>query len=215
MTEEQIKIDKLFDLLDEWRNFPAYQLERRADIFFALYLPQIFSYKLKIEDIEVLPEFPVRVGSIYPNIPINKSFKIDYLVVCKQSKKVLLVELKTDLSSRRTKQDDYLLKAKNLNVPGLVRGLLDIYSVTSYKKKYENYLNKIIQIGWLKKEDNKYLNTNQNYEIEIVYIQPVKSEEKGKTVISFGDIINLLQNEEDLLTRRFVKSLRNWAENPI
>ena len=29
---------QLFDRLDEWRDFPNYQLERRADIFFSLYL---------------------------------------------------------------------------------------------------------------------------------------------------------------------------------
>lgn len=30
------KIDALFNLLDEWRCLPKYQLERRANIFFAL-----------------------------------------------------------------------------------------------------------------------------------------------------------------------------------
>jgi len=34
-------IDNLFNLLDDWRTLPAYQLERRADIFFALYLDKI------------------------------------------------------------------------------------------------------------------------------------------------------------------------------
>lgn len=34
------QIDTLFDRMDAWRHFPNYQLERRADIFFALYLPE-------------------------------------------------------------------------------------------------------------------------------------------------------------------------------
>jgi hypothetical protein len=33
--------DRLFDLLDDWRRLPAYQLERRADIFFALHMEEI------------------------------------------------------------------------------------------------------------------------------------------------------------------------------
>jgi len=40
MTTETL-IDELFDKLDEWRSLPAYQLERRADIFFAIYLKDI------------------------------------------------------------------------------------------------------------------------------------------------------------------------------
>jgi len=38
-----MKIEKLFDLLDDWRRLPAYQLERRADIIFAVHLEKIFA----------------------------------------------------------------------------------------------------------------------------------------------------------------------------
>jgi hypothetical protein len=34
-------ISKIFDNLDSWRHLPSYQLERRADIFFAAYLPEL------------------------------------------------------------------------------------------------------------------------------------------------------------------------------
>jgi len=34
-------IQKLFDLLDDWRYLPAYRLERRSDVFFVLYLSLI------------------------------------------------------------------------------------------------------------------------------------------------------------------------------
>lgn len=43
-----IKIEEIFDWLDRWRQLPAYQLERRADIFFALYLPEIIAYKFAL-----------------------------------------------------------------------------------------------------------------------------------------------------------------------
>ncbi|MFH1527141.1 MAG: hypothetical protein ABIG69_10915 [Bacteroidota bacterium] len=33
MKKEEMTINKLFDLLDDWRNLPAYQLERRANKF--------------------------------------------------------------------------------------------------------------------------------------------------------------------------------------
>jgi hypothetical protein len=41
-------ITDLFDRLDAWRHFPNYQLERRADIFFALYLPEVLESTLGI-----------------------------------------------------------------------------------------------------------------------------------------------------------------------
>jgi len=50
MTTEKF-IDKLFNQLDDWRHLPAYQLERRADIFFAIYLIDIFKSKFN-QDIE-------------------------------------------------------------------------------------------------------------------------------------------------------------------
>ena len=34
------KIDTVFDSMDRWRHLPGYQLERRADLFFALYMAQ-------------------------------------------------------------------------------------------------------------------------------------------------------------------------------
>ena len=52
-------IDQIFNYLDEFRQLPAYQLERRADIFFALHLKEILQGKLKvkIEDYIRKPNF--------------------------------------------------------------------------------------------------------------------------------------------------------------
>ena len=74
--------ETIFDLMDAWRHFPNYQLERRADLFFSLYLPEVLEAKLGFPvAAEIVPEFPVRIGTIYPNIPIDKSYKIDYFVL--------------------------------------------------------------------------------------------------------------------------------------
>ena len=57
------QIDTLFNRMDAWRHFPNYQLERRADIFFALYLPEVLEAKLRFAvGSELAPEFPVRIG---------------------------------------------------------------------------------------------------------------------------------------------------------
>jgi hypothetical protein len=108
--ETKEMIDKMFDLLDEWRLLPAYQLERRADIFFALYLPHIMNRRFGVEvnHEQIIPEFPLNKKTLeldnkHPDY--NLSYKVDYLVVCEKSKRVFLVELKTDIGSRRSKQD--------------------------------------------------------------------------------------------------------------
>lgn len=36
MPPDEDPLAHLFALLDQWRHFPAYQLERRADVFFAV-----------------------------------------------------------------------------------------------------------------------------------------------------------------------------------
>jgi len=76
------KIIEVFDKMDMWRHLPNYQLERRADIFFSIYLPEVLESKFGIKiNNKLIPEFPVRIGTIYPNIATDKSYKIDYVAL--------------------------------------------------------------------------------------------------------------------------------------
>lgn len=210
---KQSEIDILFNHLDKWRLLPAYQLERRADIFFAIYLPQILKHKLDNQEIlKIIPEFPVRIGSIYPEIPINKSFKIDYMVI--SEKKVLLVELKTENSSRRIKQDEYLIKALEANIQILIEGLIQIYEATSSKVKYKRLMSEFKEIGWVKEENKKWINTSKNKKIEIVYIQPEKNNNgDDKSVICFDMIAGIIEKNNTNISTRFAESLRKWKKN--
>ena len=213
MTTE-VLIDELFDRLDEWRGLPSYQLERRTDIFFAIYLKDIINKKYNQTVDYIIPEFPLRIGNIYSNFKLanpNLSFKIDYLVVCNSTRKVFLVELKTDSNSRREKQDKYLNTAKDLNIKNLVDGVLKIYEATSSKKKYQNLLNILARIGWLNTETLS--NTSTDYEVSILYIQPNPGKET-EDVITFADLINYLSSNNDKFTTRFLKSLKEWTKNP-
>lgn len=213
MTAEKL-IDKIFSQLDDWRYLPAYQLERRADIFFAIYLTDIFKSRFN-QDIEyIIPELPVRIGTLYKHSKFNNpnlSFKIDYVAVCNKTNKVYLVELKTDDGSRREKQDNYLKGVKGNNIPDLVDGVLEIRKATSAKKKYDNLLLLLSKVGWVNKVSTK--NTSTNYDIEIVYIQP-NTDNSDKTIITFNDISKILADKQDELTKRFVKSLNKWTTNP-
>ncbi len=203
-------LEKLFDLLDDWRNLPSYQLERRADIFFALHLETIMEKVLVTKIDVIIPEFPLRVGEISDKLPeLNKSFKIDYLVYSINSQKVFLIELKTDQRSKREKQDWYLENATKIGVSGLMDGIIKIYGSTNQKVKYNRLVKKLEEIQWIKVIDNEIVNLNCPIKPEVIYIQPINDSNRNDT-ICFDDIISALSGINDPLTKRFIKSLEKW-----
>ena len=60
------RINDLFDYMDNWRHLPSYQLERRADSFFSIYMKAFVQNRFDVEIESVIPEFPERKGTIYP-----------------------------------------------------------------------------------------------------------------------------------------------------
>ena len=221
-------IGQLFDLMDQWRHLPSYQLERRADLFFALYLPEVLEAKLGFTiRPEFVPEFPVRIGTIYPHIPSNKSVKVDYLALTGDATKAVLVELKTESASRRSEQDKYLLAARDAGMAALLEGLLGIFRATEAKRKYFCLLEYLGEMGLLSipaslreimtrrslqgvDEASRGIRvTSQVGECLIVYIQPKGS---GPDIVSFEDFQAVVQEHDDPISQRFAQSLSEWAE---
>ncbi len=208
-------IQNLFDRLDHWRTFPTYQLERRADIFFALYLPQILKEVYGFHVDIILPEFPVRYGDVHPEKDDwNKSYRIDYVAVDMNQNKVLLIELKTDNNSLRKTQDEYLETAKSLNIPGLVKSFNRIRKASRSINKYKNYLDEMIKIGWFEDCDNKLKVSENTFEMEILYIAPDNSKMEGKKCITFDHVAEIIQKNNDEVSKRFAQSLKSWQINP-
>ena len=161
MTEPYI--DREFSLLDEWRHLPDYQLERRADIYFALFLPIVLENHLKKSfHPEVIPEFPLRHGSIGSKLRTeedrkgvwpNQSAKVDYLALTEDGCEVFLVELKTDMNSVEQTQICNLNKAKRVEFRKLVEGVLCIAKVknmaSKYRRKYIHLLARLSELGQL------------------------------------------------------------------
>ena len=222
------QIITLFDRMDAWRHLPNYQLERRADLFFSLYLAEVLEVKLGFPvQKQFVPEFPVRIGTIYPHIPINRSFKIDYLALSQDTKKAIFVELKTEGVSRRTKQDQYLLASCQAGLHNLLGGILEIFRVTNSKRKYFCLLEHLENMGLLRIPDEmkKAMSSptlrgvnelSQDIEIitniteaRIVYIQP-NGNDPG--IISFADFSAVVKKYNDPLSQRFAQSLLEWAD---
>jgi len=222
------QIITLFDRMDAWRHLPNYQLERRADLFFSLYLAEVLEDKLGFPvQKQFVPEFPVRIGTIYPHIPTNKSFKIDYLALSQDAKKAIFVELKTEGVSRRDKQDQYLLASSKTGLHNLLGGILEIFRVTTSKRKYFCLLEDLENMGLLRIPDEmkKIMSSptlrranelskdikiiTKATEATIVYIQP-NGNDPG--IISFADFSAVVKKYNDPLSQRFAQSLLEWAD---
>jgi hypothetical protein len=220
------QINNLFNRMDAWRHLPNYQLERRADLFFSLYLPEVLEVKLgfPVQD-RLIPEFPVRIGTIYPEISSDKSYKIDYVALSVNTSKAIFVELKTQGMSRRDKQDKYLIAAKKVGFPALLEGVLEIFRATNSKRKYFFLLEYLESMGLLQipmqmkeiisrsilqglNEASRNIKiTTHTTESFIIYVQP---NGKGKDIISFEDFRTVVQKHTDLVSQRFAKSLIEW-----
>ena len=220
-------IEQFFDRMDDWRHFPNYQLERRADLLFSLYLGQVLHSKTKVEIGDLfVPEFPVRIGTIYPDIPIDKSYKIDYVALSKRGDIAYLVELKTEGASRRDSQDKYLAASQAVGMEALLEGVLKIFRATQAKRKYFYLLKQLEAMGLLEipLELEKIMRrkslqgayeaseavriTAKVARCEVLYIQPTGD---GEQVVSFAKFAEIIEKNDDPFAKRFAKSLREWA----
>jgi len=126
-------IEAVFDLLDEWREFPSYQLERRADIYFALLLPDIMKHFFEdckdIKHEDIIPEFPLKNKNRQDFRPL----RVDYVVF--GSKFVYFIELKTSMSSWSPAQDDNMKAAKDKGLAKVIEEAKEI-SKRSRSGKY-------------------------------------------------------------------------------
>ena len=219
---------ELFDRLDEWRHFPKYQLERRADIFFSLYLPEALESKLGFPmRPELAPEFPARKGTIDPEIKTDDSFNIDYLALSADGTQSVFVELKTEGASRNKPQDKYLRESQLVGLPALLEGVRTIFqSQSSPKRKYFRLLLHLEQMGLLQipialKEimDRPSLRgapaaaagiviTAPTTQPHIVYVQPNGD---GDGIISFQEFADVVARHPDPVSQRFAASMREWA----
>jgi len=229
------KIDELFNKLDNWRKLPKYALERRADIFFAIYLKEILNKCLKnpkpVID-RIIPEFPIK------SAVTNHSCNIDYL--CLSKEKLYFIELKTDIKSINKDQYKRMKDVKSASINELID---DIKTITENSTQWEKYVclfkllnkaelfkgrfseiinieskSKIKEVTW-----NKF---KEEPDIECIYIIPKETDEKGKElkmvtdikndeikVITFKKIIGIDKfiNTRDTFLIRFLGSLSKWA----
>ncbi len=213
-----MNFQKYFETLRDWKRLPAYSLETRIDSLIGFFLPDIMKEALNIEVKGIIPELPLRVGTIHPEYQgkpmAERSYKVDFYILGEDGVHYL-IEVKSASGSRRDAQDDYLEKAKACGMEKIIDGLTRIAKMTSfkYKDEYNHLLRKL--------KDNGIINEIESFispddKIQVVYIQPrIRRSDRDKQVIDFASIAQILRTKypDDEFTAEFAKALEAWAED--
>jgi len=225
----EIGIDTAFDLMDRWRHLPKYQLERRADIFFAIYLRKFLQDRrgLKLRE-QLVPEFPIHLQSLGREGTGHSSCNVDFLALADDMANAFFLELKTDELSLRCEQDDYLLDAQRTGLPLLLKGIVEITAATKKKAKYLHLLCLLEDLGLLSlpmEIRRRHAAANlrglgadlQNVRIaigkcplRIFYLQPKGN---GGDRIGFAEFADWLEPLTDPVSKRFRQSLLTWTKS--
>ena len=233
-------IETIFSTLDIWRHLPAYQLERRADLFFGMFLPKVLAreYNRCESGIRVIPEFPLHKKTLGIG-EHNDSLKVDFAAFSGNSQ-AFLIELKTDMNSIDEKQKCNLLKAKKAGLGRLLQGIIEICKSDGVKnsapksKKYAHLMFQLEELGFVEL-DNEYkkkvfaydrtglkaaldLNKvsslcNDERGIEVVFIQPqpIMQQADQCRVIDFDKFASHIK-EDDGLGKMFARYLDKWKK---
>lgn len=226
-------LEALFAILDRWRNLPAYRLEPRVDPFFAMFLREVIVDHTGVALHEiVVPELPLRRGTIFGegvSAP-NKSVKVDFVLFAEDRTRLFLVELKTDVASRRTEQDRYLELAKTCGARAILQGLLQILEHTNpcYRPKYMALMKLLEAVGCVKLDtigtaedarsvgdvlrDAQVVVQEEEFTIDVIFVQPVAS--GGDHEIGFNRFAAVVERHDDELARLFARYLRSWTHPP-
>ncbi len=232
-------INDLFCLLDKWRHFPAFPLEARSEVLFALFLSTVLenceSVGVKVKP-HIIPQFPLRQNRRDPRTKkrTNHSNNVDFFALSENSKCAYLIELKTDMSSRRMEQDVYLTSSAEKYMDEILRDLKSIVQASSEKKKYFHLLSALSELGLISLPENlecKIFSKNsrglkssideisivRSSRLEVVYVQPRKSKEdkpdEAHHYIYFDEFAEIVESQGKL-GRQFACYLREWKTDP-
>jgi len=212
------RIKQVFDRLEAWRRLPDYQLERRADLYFSLYLPEVLEAVLGTPvRPNLVPEFPIK------QLDSNRSDKVDYLAATADGAKLVFVELKTDCNSTRPEQFEYLCRGAQKTGAELLDDLSTIRKASKARPKYDALIVALQAMG-LPKTRAKEISDNH----PVVLISPHKDFNGRDEAIELFEIAGVpfhvvtferfratVLKHHDPLSVRFAESLDHWWKNPV
>ena len=232
-TKEMIKLEdrteEIFKLLKKWYKYPKYQLERRIDIFFTLYLPEILKKEgINVELDDIFPEFPLKKEN-------NQSTNADYAVFENKENevKLYLIELKTEMNSISDSQIKYYKNVQGKKLTEVLEKIIQIQESKNCKQWYkydkllediENRYNFITSNFQSEKKRKKWIKNENKLtvagNVEIIYLVPNDSQDKllkeanEFKVIYFEDIIKIIEKKyKDKLSKEFCNLLKELSSS--
>ncbi len=222
-------MNDLFGLLDKWRHFPAFPLEPRSEMLFALFLPTVLKAHFEKDGVkikpQVIPQFPLRQNRLDPRTKkrTNHSNNVDFFALSEDGNTGYLIELKTDMSSRRGDQDNYLSMATEKRMDEILCELKEISDASTQQMKYHHLLYALCELNLIKlPSDSKEVSNlikgvrvpNLPFKPEVVYIQPRKcKEDKRFHYIYFDEFAEIVESQGDM-GGLFAGYLRKWTTDP-
>jgi len=222
----------LFNLMDDWRNLPTYQLERRADLFFALYLPKVLVKREITKSLaKLIPEFP-----FWNDSRGGPPSCVDYVALAPEEGLNILIELKTD-HKVDLKQMDKLCRLKDRGFREMVDDIRGRFCKHDHTGKYYHLLEKLSDMGLVnissevknamkiddyataKREAGKNgvtLSDKKKFGVcKLIYIVPTKevaAKVKADMTITFEDFRKAIPTNGSRVSQRFKESLSLWEE---
>lgn len=231
----EITLESVLCLLDRWRHLPSYQLERRADVIFALFLPEVLKKQFCTGNLCLVPEFPIKKSRLqsYHDDTTAQSINVDFLAVEERarddkgtSRRAFLVELKTDMASWNEAQERHLRQAVKVGLKELVLDVIDICFATNQKSKYIHLLHLLSELKIPVKYDDALYPVERGYSetlrevqtrvsktrpadwpsLELVYVQPKNN------IIDFNEFATIIrENGAEGIRQTFARYLEEWA----
>ena len=223
MTDPDIAT--LFAFLDRWRHLPAYQFERRVDIYFGLFLRDALNHHLRSRDLtidrRIIPEFPL--GQILT----KRSNKADYFALSTDRSRAFLIELKTDLRSVRAGQESYLKQARDQGMACLLARVISMANAAKpyARRKYFHLLRTLGELGLIELpsdlEHKIYVSPRGVHKciddiqiapvlaaLEVIHVVPTAKDTMD--CIDFQTFARIVQSRGEM-GREFARHLRKWA----
>lgn len=212
--ENSVAINTMLNNLDTWRHFPKYQMERRVDLFFSLFLREIIQDSKfagsKTLRKEIIPEFP------FKNVEgLHTTVNFDYVLFSEDLHAAFIVELKTDPTSAGDTNNPYLagLLESNVTFTEIVNGLLLVAKKSRHKMKYHCLLKKLENIGIIERfGEDGWQCKHQIPKPVIIYLAPglTKSDPAKINLIDFYQAATTLEKLGGEVERQFASYLRQW-----
>lgn len=216
---DQRIIKDYFDKLECWKCLPAYKLETRIDSIVGFALPEIIKDLKGYSVRTVIPELPLRVGTLEKlnedekKKKENRSYKVDFYILT-ECHKNLFIEFKSDSNSRNDKQDRYLEEAIEKGMKKILGGIIDLASVSAYEEKYQYLLGTLHNFGLVTRENGNIHPTPHHSKINRIYIQPKRlKRDREKDIIDYkklADSISRCYKGSEFM-KSFARSIKNWS----